>query len=303
MGDDLRMMAAPDLINLVEDKLWIGGIDAALDTKLLLDKQINCVVTVDKTPLIIHSETKYLHISVHDLCTEDLFAHFETVFHFIEKGKELGGVLVHCFHGVSRSAALIISYLIKKYNISAEIALVKVKQIRPSVQPNDGFMSQLRLYHILLRHNQLNSIITHSYFLSTVVTKIREGYLQDEITSSFTPVGERRIALKCKKCRYVLASYGDIINHKYGEDPNWKEGKWVTHALNEERCRNSCTKAFFVVPMNWMVLGGELKGKLQCPKCDSKVGAFDWVQNVKCPCNASFLPSFYLIASKVDFVK
>ena len=34
-------------------------------------------------------------ITVHDLSTEDLFVHFENVFHFIEHGKQQGGVLVH----------------------------------------------------------------------------------------------------------------------------------------------------------------------------------------------------------------
>jgi len=207
------------------------------------------------------------------------------------------------FHGVSRSAALVISYLIRKYDISPETALLRVKRIRPSVQPNEGFMSQLAMYHILLRLNQLDSIVTRSYFLSKTRTKISEGYTQDEIISAFSLKDPRAPALKCKKCRYTLAFHGDIINHKSGEDPDWREENWVTFALHDERYNYSCTKAFFVIPMNWMDLHGGLKGKLQCPKCDSKVGAFDWLQNVKCPCNASFLPSFYLIASKVDFVR
>jgi len=174
MGD-LRMMAATDLIDRVEDRLWIGGIASAVDTKLLQDKQINSIITANKTPLAIPSGPNYLHIPVHDLCSEDLFTHFETVFHFIECAKEQGSVLVHCYHGVSRSATLIISYLIRKYEITAENALFKMKKIRPAVQPNEGFMSQLRLYHILMRHNKLNSIVSRSYFLSTAAIKISEG--------------------------------------------------------------------------------------------------------------------------------
>ena len=103
-------------------------------------------------------------------------------------------------------------------------------------------------------------------------------------------------------CRLVLASHDDIISHKAGEDPCWREDNWVTFALGDESS-DSCTKAFFVIPKTWMLLDSELKGKLQCPKCQSKVGAFDWVQPVMCPCSASFRPSFYLIASKVDLIK
>lgn len=55
-----------------------------------------------------------------------------------------GSVLVHCNAGVSRSAMVVIGYLIleKKYSFQEAYALVKRK--RPSIQPNAGFIKQLK---------------------------------------------------------------------------------------------------------------------------------------------------------------
>jgi len=53
-------------------------------------------------------------------------------------------VLVHCYAGVSRSSAIICSYLMWKYrwNLNKTLAFVVFKRI--VAKPNDGFMKQLR---------------------------------------------------------------------------------------------------------------------------------------------------------------
>jgi len=48
-------------------------------------------------------------------------------------------VLVVCTAGISRSASVVISYLIKKYKMSYESAFEKVKTARIFIKPNDGF--------------------------------------------------------------------------------------------------------------------------------------------------------------------
>ena len=104
--------------------------------------------------------------------------------------------------------------------------------------------------------------------------------------------------------RFALANYGDVIDHRPGENPDWKNHSWVNFALTNQLQKGSCLMAFFVIPLPWMKLShNNIQGKLQCPKCCSKIGACNWSLCCKCPCNASFSPSFYLIASKVDVVK
>jgi atypical dual specificity phosphatase len=54
-------------------------------------------------------------------------------------------VLVHCFAGKSRSASVIIGYLMKYHNMRFEEAYTYVKHIRPSIDPNIGFYCQLQM--------------------------------------------------------------------------------------------------------------------------------------------------------------
>jgi rhodanese-related sulfurtransferase len=62
---------------------------------------------------------------------------------FLERKK----VLVHCAMGKSRSASLIIFYLIKYRNMSLEEAMKWVKKCRYQVSVNDGFHKQLQDYY------------------------------------------------------------------------------------------------------------------------------------------------------------
>lgn len=57
-----------------------------------------------------------------------------------------GVVLVHCNAGVSRAAAIVIGFLMTSEEISLASAFSLVKNARPSVCPNAGFMEQLRIY-------------------------------------------------------------------------------------------------------------------------------------------------------------
>jgi protein-tyrosine phosphatase len=57
-----------------------------------------------------------------------------------------GGVLVHCFSGISRSPAIVAAYLMRAYLIDYETAIKRIKAKRFFVAPIDGFVKQLRIY-------------------------------------------------------------------------------------------------------------------------------------------------------------
>jgi protein-tyrosine phosphatase len=65
---------------------------------------------------------------------------------FIKDGIRKGGVLVHCFAGVSRSTSCVLAYLMKEKKMPFWEALNLVRQRRPIVCPNVGFMRQLQEY-------------------------------------------------------------------------------------------------------------------------------------------------------------
>lgn len=57
-----------------------------------------------------------------------------------------GGVLVHCWAGVSRSVSCICAYLMESEGYTFHEALNYVRINRPVANPNEGFRQQLELY-------------------------------------------------------------------------------------------------------------------------------------------------------------
>eukprot|EP01089_Gocevia_fonbrunei_P010241 TRINITY_DN2284_c0_g1_i1.p1 TRINITY_DN2284_c0_g1~~TRINITY_DN2284_c0_g1_i1.p1 ORF type:complete len:237 (-),score=42.53 TRINITY_DN2284_c0_g1_i1:185-895(-) len=62
---------------------------------------------------------------------------------WIDNARKKGNVVVHCAQGKSRSATLVVAYLMAKKDMTRDEALIFVKKIRPIAEPNDNFLSQL----------------------------------------------------------------------------------------------------------------------------------------------------------------
>jgi hypothetical protein len=73
----------------------------------------------------------------------------EIGYHFINNALESddGGVLIHCMAGISRSVSILTYYLMKKYNLDYDTAILMVKKNRSIANPNDSFKQQLKNYH------------------------------------------------------------------------------------------------------------------------------------------------------------
>ena len=93
-----------------------------------------------------------------------LVRRFDETYRFIKEAKEQNGsILVHCKIGVSRSASCVIAYLMKEYKLHIRQALEKVREQRPIVDPNEGFLRQLEEYNGILnaKVDFQNSILTN----------------------------------------------------------------------------------------------------------------------------------------------
>ncbi|MEQ2268108.1 Dual specificity protein phosphatase 26, partial [Xenotaenia resolanae] len=85
----------------------------------------------------------YIGIEAHDSCNYDMSINFQAAADFIHRGLSTGGkVLVHCHVGVSRSATLVLAYLMLKQKLTLVEAICAVKDNR-GVIPNRGFLRQL----------------------------------------------------------------------------------------------------------------------------------------------------------------
>uniref|UniRef100_A0A2K6TZY1 Dual specificity phosphatase 19 n=1 Tax=Saimiri boliviensis boliviensis TaxID=39432 RepID=A0A2K6TZY1_SAIBB len=79
----------------------------------------------------------------------------------LKKHKD-GVVLVHCNAGVSRAAAIVIGFLMNSEQTSFTSAFSVVKNARPSICPNSGFMEQLRTYQEGKESNKCDRIQENS---------------------------------------------------------------------------------------------------------------------------------------------
>lgn len=89
---------------------------------------------------------EYKQFEIDDDEGENLHVYFDSGTEFIHKHREYGAVLVHCAAGISRSASLVIAYLIRYENMNYDTAFAKVKEGREFINPNRSFEAQLRAY-------------------------------------------------------------------------------------------------------------------------------------------------------------
>ena len=106
---------------------------------------LNCAIECKN---IYEDKIKYLKLDIKDQNDFPIQEYFDKGTQFIEdslNNKE-GNILIHCKEGKSRSATLLMAYLIKyqKENTNSAYKIVKTK--RQLTMPNLGFMYKLREY-------------------------------------------------------------------------------------------------------------------------------------------------------------
>lgn len=115
---------------------------------------------------------QYLHVPLKDSVDTDIQRYFEPTSEFIRSALVHNkGILVHCRLGVSRSATIVLAYLMR-YGGNTSLpspltyseALKLVQLARPSVNPNLGFGDALRQYEAQMMQRQS---IVHSRRVET----------------------------------------------------------------------------------------------------------------------------------------
>eukprot|EP01111_Echinosteliopsis_oligospora_P010241 TRINITY_DN3151_c0_g1_i1.p1 TRINITY_DN3151_c0_g1~~TRINITY_DN3151_c0_g1_i1.p1 ORF type:complete len:252 (+),score=65.28 TRINITY_DN3151_c0_g1_i1:92-847(+) len=132
--------------------LYVGDVYAAHNTSELRKKGIthivNCVPGVKPA---FTDDFKYLYIPMLDCATEAINEQFDASFDFIHDAlSNHGRVLVHCIQGMSRSATIASSYVMKALHVPAHEAVTILQSKRSIVKPNYGFMVQLEMYGELI---------------------------------------------------------------------------------------------------------------------------------------------------------
>lgn len=132
----------------VTEYLFVGGLGAAENRQELLNAGIthilNCAGTV--APNYYPRDFQYLQIDLNDHNSQDITCHFYNAMEFIEHVRTQvpgGKILLHCIKGISRSPTMAMAYLIWKQGLSFDESFRRLKEARPVVNPNPGFIFQI----------------------------------------------------------------------------------------------------------------------------------------------------------------
>ena len=145
--DHTLIEAAPDPFwCCVEPLLFIGSQDAAANMDDIRKNDIGAIVNCAHGPNYFPDKLSYLQIKLLDTLQQPLSPDIlKQVCDFIAAAQQDNcAVGVHCNAGVSRSASLVIAFLMLRRNMSFQDAFEKVKQARPSICPNASFLEQLK---------------------------------------------------------------------------------------------------------------------------------------------------------------
>eukprot|EP01114_Cavostelium_apophysatum_P019134 TRINITY_DN6077_c0_g1_i1.p1 TRINITY_DN6077_c0_g1~~TRINITY_DN6077_c0_g1_i1.p1 ORF type:complete len:285 (+),score=69.05 TRINITY_DN6077_c0_g1_i1:303-1157(+) len=134
--------------NDANDWLFLGSVDTAMNRDFCMKKKISHVLIVARELYPFYpGDFKYKKIPIDDDEEEPLIVYLEDCFAFIDKVRTEGGrVLVHCRGGVSRSASVILAYLMMTNRWTFKQAENYLRTIHTSICPNEGFISQLHLF-------------------------------------------------------------------------------------------------------------------------------------------------------------
>ncbi|CAD8147343.1 unnamed protein product [Paramecium octaurelia] len=136
-------------------KLYLGNINAANDSQYLKHHNVGAVLSIiDTSDIKLDRSIIHLWIAAEDREDVQITRYFEQAANFIKDHLQHTNVLVHCYAGISRSSSLIIAYLIRHAGFSLQDAIIKLKSQRPQVDPNDGFMEQLKQFEVKVRNQK-----------------------------------------------------------------------------------------------------------------------------------------------------
>ena len=134
---------------IIKNKLYLGDMFDANDADIIKNKNISCIICVAERLKIINPnpDVKVYNYELSDDYNCNISLYFEEIGEII---KNENRVLVNCAAGVSRSATIVIAYIMKYYNLDLKNTFIRVRYNRNRICPNKNFMKCLLEYELSL---------------------------------------------------------------------------------------------------------------------------------------------------------
>jgi len=191
---------------IIGSKLYLGCYPTSLQFSQLKSKGISHIISIAREvqlpPFSAESfNITYLILKGFDSPDYNLLPFFELTNSFIDEAiSNNSGVYVHCMAGASRSATIVASYLIKTHNITTNHALRILKGKRAIVNPNPGFIKQLREYEQYIKEKDKKQ------------KEKKRLKIETEYVKNFVVVRKEKGSVELK---YIFGSWGhDYIEHQ-----------------------------------------------------------------------------------------
>lgn len=142
-------------MNHIISNLFLGSFEDSINSDQLVKNKILHIINVAKE---CEHKNKNNEITYHKFNINDnddinesiLRDVYELIDFFCDHDEN---VLIHCRHGISRSAVFVIYYLMKKNNLKLQDSLIYIQKKRPIVDPSITFLN------ILYKHISTSEII------------------------------------------------------------------------------------------------------------------------------------------------
>jgi protein-tyrosine phosphatase len=124
------------------DNIYLGSAFNAASYNTLTNLNIKKVINVtQEISPYFNQNLEYKTYKLYDNNLDNISNYLDDSYEYIMNTKD--NILIHCYMGSSRSATIVIYYLMRKYDMTLEQAIKFVKEKRNIVNPTNKFIEEL----------------------------------------------------------------------------------------------------------------------------------------------------------------
>jgi dual specificity phosphatase 12 len=143
-----RIGGVVSINEIIPGRLYIGNQAASNDPETLRRCGIRTVISIENRAKTPAERAQYRDMGIQQYGAVLVDEPDAPIWLFFEWAADhardsTGPVLIHCYAGMSRSATLTAYVLMRDYGMRMPEALAYIRERRPQIHPNEGFLRQL----------------------------------------------------------------------------------------------------------------------------------------------------------------